>query len=297
MISIIISTRNPNQLASILENIEATIGVDYEIIAVENSSGTTGLCRLYNESANKAKYDFLCFMHEDILFHTNNWGDILIKLLNIQDTGLVGVIGATYKSRAPSPWWISNYTLEKKFYRGNILQHSSKGLKLDRYSDFDAPTQSESEVVVLDGVWVCCSKKKWSEVMFDEKFDKFHFYDLDISLNMHQRGYKNVVTYDVLIEHFSSGNIDANWIIASQNFYFKWRYYLPVGVINLSHKEKNRIERVSLINQLTEIQKNKVKSFFWFYWWGILVSLSPFNIRSFLFLKTYLKFLFSSNNS
>lgn len=73
MISIIICSKNKDLLKDVSANIELTIGVPYEIIAIENNKGEFGICKAYNDGASKAKYDIFCFMHEDISFETQNW--------------------------------------------------------------------------------------------------------------------------------------------------------------------------------------------------------------------------------
>ena len=77
MISIIISSANSKQLEEVSQNVAQTIGVPYEIISFNNADGSMGICEVYNKGTAKAKYDLLCFMHEDLLFKTMDWGKVV----------------------------------------------------------------------------------------------------------------------------------------------------------------------------------------------------------------------------
>ena len=48
---------------------------------------------MYNESGSKAIYPLLCFMHEDILIETKDWGELIGKHLERKETGMIGVAG------------------------------------------------------------------------------------------------------------------------------------------------------------------------------------------------------------
>src|ERR1700749_695104 len=105
MISVIISSVSPAYLEQVIKNVEDTIGVDHEIIAFDNRDGKKGICEIYNQGIGKARYDILCFMHEDIRILTANWGQAIQKTFNQNpDFGLLGIAGSDYKSLAPSGW-------------------------------------------------------------------------------------------------------------------------------------------------------------------------------------------------
>lgn len=104
MVTIIISSYQPHYLETLKTNLEQTIGVPYELIAIENK-GIMGICSAYNLGASKAKFPYLCFIHEDISFKTQNWSHPLIERFETNDkTGLIGVAGGKYKSLSPSIW-------------------------------------------------------------------------------------------------------------------------------------------------------------------------------------------------
>ena len=105
MLSIIICTRNLAALAAVSQSVAATVGVEYEIVAVDNSAGHYSICAAYNEGAGRARYELLCFMHEDIRFHTIGWGSTVAEILADATVGVLGVTGGMYQLSAPAAWW------------------------------------------------------------------------------------------------------------------------------------------------------------------------------------------------
>jgi len=234
MISVIICSANKNLLNQVSENISATIGVPYEIISTDNSEGKQGICSVYNRGILKAQYDILCFMHEDVLIKTNNWGQVITDAFK-QDSnlGLLGVIGSSYKSVTPSGWG----GLGPNTYYSNLIQHHKHSNKPSKHHFRNPKNEKLSRVACVDGVWLCTPKKIVSQFMFDEiNFTGFHVYDLDLSLAIGQK-YKVAVTYDVLLEHFSEGSFDKNWMLDSIKLHEKWNNILPINCESLSRDQ------------------------------------------------------------
>ncbi|TAN12868.1 MAG: hypothetical protein EPN37_14685 [Chitinophagaceae bacterium] len=235
MISIIICSKDPRQLSLVVGNIRETIGIPYEIIAIENSSGKYGIGEAYNNGAKKAKYKYLCFIHEDIEFSNVGWGRNIISHFKDEELGLIGVAGSSYKSKIPSGWGGI-----QQFDYCNVYQE-------DKASDFSHlysnPRNEEiSRVVVLDGVFLAVQKKVWEEVNFDQDiFTGFHCYDLDFSLRVLDH-YEVAVVYDIVIRHFSVGRFDNEWLRWSLILQKKFKHKLPVfiqdyGKINITKSD------------------------------------------------------------
>ena len=70
MISIIICSRKPDISDVLKQNIKETIGTDYELIVIDNSHNKYSIFSAYNEGLTLASGDVLCYMHEDLFFHT-----------------------------------------------------------------------------------------------------------------------------------------------------------------------------------------------------------------------------------
>jgi hypothetical protein len=206
MISIIISSYIPYYYSALEKNIAETVGVPYEIIRIENPS-LMGICEAYNKGADKAIYDNLLFIHEDILFHTQDWGNKLINHLNIENTGIIGLAGSSYVSTAPSSWTVSD-----KYNSVNILQGNKNN---SEYFLIQTTKENRNKVFAVDGVFLGIKKENYNQFKFNENLLKgFHGYDLDFSLRISKK-LQNYVINDILIQHFSGGNLDKNWLDAN----------------------------------------------------------------------------------
>jgi hypothetical protein len=64
-------------------------------------------------------------------------------------------------------------------------------------------------------------------VRFDDVlFDRFHFYDLDICMQI-RKTHRIIVTPDILVKHQSGGSFNNEWFTYAQRFARKYRTDLP----------------------------------------------------------------------
>jgi hypothetical protein len=241
MISVIICSASEEDLVRVKESIIHTIGVEHEIIAIDNSQSGKGICTIYNEGTRLAKFPILCFMHEDIEFVSQDWGREVINLFMDERIGLVGVAGGGYKSLVPSSWY--NYHLQQNggFYC-NVIQGFKHTGGADQHDYRNPRNETQSCVACVDGCWFCTRKEVAIRFPFDEKLlHKFHGYDIDFSIAVSQ-AYKTVVTYKVLFRHFSEGNFNKTWMDEIIKVHKKWSRILPVNVDNLPEDQLKRIE-------------------------------------------------------
>jgi hypothetical protein len=230
MISVIICSVNPVSLANIKKNIQETIGIPYEIIDIDNSKNQYGICKAYNEGGAKARFPILCFMHEDISFETQHWGDLVCRHLADDSTGLLGIAGGDAKSLVPSSWSVPIISNEI-----NLVQHyKSNKAPVERIVTTNPNVPGpKKKVVALDGVWLCTKKEVFDQFKFDEiNFAGFHGYDIDYSLQVNTR-YDLYVVFDIVIHHFSEGTPDKKWIDSAIRVSSKWKHRLPVSVYHL----------------------------------------------------------------
>ena len=238
MISIIVCSRDDHYYSQLEENILKTIGCAYELVKIDNKQNDYNIFEAYNEGVKKSKGEILCFCHEDILYHTHDWGLKVKEHFKNEEVGLIGIIGGTALPKVPSPWW-NNELLNTHLV--NAIQHWRKGVVPEKHyrkllenrenvsRDFHSPNGRNLEpAVAVDGLWFCIRKELFDHISFDElTYPGFHCYDLDISLQSLQHK-KNAVVFDILIEHFSEGSINEAWFRASLAFNRKWKDLLPV---------------------------------------------------------------------
>lgn len=230
MISIIICSRNSDIPAELKQNIADTIGCDYELVVIDNSRNQYSIFQAYNEGVERAKGEILCFIHDDVVFHTNGWGKVIEALfLAHEDFGGIGVLGGHLL-----PFQESYYLLSS----GNIMQLQNDGkVEMELRNDhFDK--DGLDEVAALDGLLMAVPKELFlvKGVRFDETYGGFHMYDLDFSMQLREIGYKCVVTNNILVEHRTriTGVLESDSFKRElHKFYKKWEGAFPV-VVGLS---------------------------------------------------------------
>lgn len=229
MFSIICCSVHPEAAAALERNIAATIGVPFEFIAFDNRELGYGLCKVYNHCAAQAKYDYLCFAHEDICFATQGWGELITNQLCLPNTGVVGFAGSILKLRRLTGWNTCGCDL-----RANYVQHMRGGRHPRRVN----PDRVDfSPVVTLDGLCLFVRRDVWDSVHFDEAaFTGFHCYDLDFSMAVACH-YTNYVCHTVLVEHFSEGSFSTEWVGGMKHLHEKWADRLPMTAVPLTSKQ------------------------------------------------------------
>jgi hypothetical protein len=255
MISIIISSANKSLLTQVSQNIENTIGITYELIALDNSGGNKGICEVY---------DFLCFMHEDVNMKTANWGQVVLDIFaQNPGIGLIGLAGSSYRPLSPCAW--NGHGSE--YYYLNVFQHYKHISRESGLTYHNPGVKKLAPVVSVDGVWFCTTKALAYKYPFDQSIKGFHGYDLDFSLSIRQE--KNVaVTFDILLEHFSDGKCDEIWLENIVQLYDKWFQHFPIQLEPMTKSERISIERrtfkyfIALLAQ-SNLSLNVANHFLW----------------------------------
>ncbi|WP_157972218.1 glycosyltransferase [Pleomorphovibrio marinus] len=241
MISIVICSVSPEQLSRVKANIQETIGLPYEIVAIDNRRNPRGITTVYNEGARKSQYEQVCFVHEDVQFNTAGWGKVLLDHFKDPELGLVGVAGATHKPKMLSGWGAQGLAL--RYAKMNFIQHFPASGLAPAHQYQNSENEELAQVACLDGLFLATKKSIIEEIPFDENLLKgFHGYDMDISIAI-GRKYKVAVTYCILVEHFSGGSLNKEWLESALLIHRKWRHVLPVSLSAISKKEKAICEK------------------------------------------------------
>ncbi|RYZ29584.1 MAG: hypothetical protein EOO10_05855 [Chitinophagaceae bacterium] len=255
MVSIVVSSYKEQYFTSFETNVGKTIGLPYEIIKIDNP-GLMGICEAYNKGARMAKYEILCFAHEDIEMVTPDWGRIIQRYFE-QDTnlGVVGIAGSQYKSFAPSGWQPG---MGDDFIHCNLLQAYTYSEKDTELIYMNPSKEKFPKVVCVDGVWFCTKKSIVLEHPFDEDtFQNFHCYDLDFSLSLFGK-YDLRVTYDVLLKHYSEGNYgNPLWVEESIKLYRKWQHKAPFQIVSVPPKKSRSVELATFIGFISMMRHSK----------------------------------------
>jgi glycosyltransferase involved in cell wall biosynthesis len=232
LISIIICSRSGSLSPALKKNIEETIGIVHEIILIDNSDNRYSIFQAYNKGVEKSRFPYLCFMHDDIIYHTNNWGVKVVEHFADEKTGAIGISGTPYMPYLPGSWWCS------KLVNINVLPANLQNEQLILHK-YPPTSGNKNKVIVLDGVWFCIPKLLFKRVSFDEvNYTGFHFYDVDITMQVSQGGYDIFCVFDIAIQHFSKAYMNKTWQQNALAFNKKWQPALPAACIPLTYSER-----------------------------------------------------------
>lgn len=208
MISIIVCSVNLVCFEKLKFSISETIGIDYEIIKINNTIEKLSIAKAYNNGAKSAKYSKLVFIHEDIIFHTKNWGFTLVSFFNtLNNPGILGIAGSSYIPIVPSDWWVS----DQRYLHTNFLSNN-KEIKNGKGKLKSLGIQEPKKVFALDGMFLAMNKSVWEEFQFDESLPGFHGYDTSICYRV-SKTFQNYFIPELLIEHFSKGYPNETWLL------------------------------------------------------------------------------------
>jgi Glycosyltransferase like family len=236
MISVLICSTNTDLFKQVTQNITESIGTAFEILHFNNKLAKKGICAVYNQLAKEAQYSILCFVHEDVMFKTAGWGEILLKtFLESEQVGLVGIAGSKYKSRYYSGWFTNLKTLDCASY---IHQYPGS---IEHVRLTPDNSNAAQEVVCIDGVFMCCRKNVWKENPFDDQLLKgFHFYDIDFSLRIAQKN-EVLVIYDLELIHITSGGDYGNaWVTEAIKYHLAKQNELPFSKILVDNAQADK---------------------------------------------------------
>lgn len=224
MISIIICSTHTATSPKLEANIAQTIGVSYEIVHIDNSLGRYSICQAYNIGAERAKGDILCFMHEDIRFHSSHWGERVETYLSASEVGMLGVAGATLVPARGDWRFVDSEYHVNRLIQGFVTPSGHYDVAGQNWK----ATGQLRPVAILDGVWFCIRKDLFPPLKFDQnQFPSFHLYDSDISMQVNALGEKLCVCDDIILEHFSEGTFSESFSVGLDDFLQKWRDSLP----------------------------------------------------------------------
>jgi GT2 family glycosyltransferase len=158
---------------------EETLSVRGDIVYIRNRENL-GIAKAYNLGADTARYETLCFMHNDVFVFEKNWLEKIEGFMQRHPrSGIVGLYGARTIRRDGS-------------FRGRTILHAERGAPSLR--------REWEKVAVVDGLLLAVKKAVLQEIGgFDEGY-AHHYYDKDISMRALSRQLSNYVL-NIPFEH------------------------------------------------------------------------------------------------
>ena len=212
MISIVCVYNNETILNEYLIKSLDSATSKYELILVDNRENKfKSASEALNFGGNKAKGDYIAFIHQDIKFNSQNFLDELEAILNkTNDLGIAGMAGVSE---------------DIKGVISNIVQGES--------SDSVGKNKIEKplKVQTLDECLIVIPSSVFDRLKFDEKTcDDWHLYGVDYSLSVGELGFSAYVL-PMCIYHRSPGysmsegyDITMKKLLKKHKDNYKWIY-------------------------------------------------------------------------
>ena len=169
-----------------------------QIVFKENNKQS--LHKVYNKAIDFALQEDvqrLVLVHDDVILesYSERKLDKLFKKFDV-----IGCAGSTEASlKLPALW----HLMGGGFGSGNL--HGAVAHGDEEQKHMTAFGVYPKRVVLLDGVFLAIHRRVFEKIRFDEDCpSKWHFYDLDYSMQCHKAGFKLGVG-DILITHNSPG--------------------------------------------------------------------------------------------
>lgn len=168
MISIVCVYNDKEVLEQYLLKSLNTQSVEYELILIDNIQGKfKSAPEALNYGGNKAKSDYLMFVHQDVELKSDKWLEEIENVVNSLDNcGIAGVAGVP----------------ENEFLKSNI-ENGIPPVKPGE--EIKIPTH----VQTLDECLVIIPKSVFIEHKFDEKLLGWHLYTVDYCLSIKKQGF------------------------------------------------------------------------------------------------------------
>ena len=256
MLSVIVCSRQSSWWGLHEDHVARWVGAQHEYVRINNSDGRYNLCSAYNEGVDKSSGDILVFVHEDVSFVGKGWGQKLIDLFADETIGLVGVCGTqklladSYDwSKANVPYVKGQIYFPQAWYAaqpewvGKIVP-TENGFIHIKYSQ----EEGNADVVAVDGLFMAIRASLFDKIAFDEEtFNDFHFYDLDISMQINPLA-RLVVTKDIEVVHYSIPRyVNKTVDMYGKALLNKWADKLPIMV-----DEKHVTDNMGVTSVLAE---------------------------------------------
>ena len=255
MFSIVICSRSSDISAEAKRNLAETIGSEFELIVIDNSANCYSIFQAYNQGVRHSKGDIVCFMHDDVLFKTDHWGETIERHFHEDgQIGLIGFAGTHFLPDTPMYWYSSPFVSQRNL-------NNDQGMVEEHFHEEWFGGKHLVEVVAVDGFCFFVKKSLFDRIAYDETtFKGFHLYDMDIAMQVIQAGFKVSVCNDVLTEHSWSESKQYSKLGGDlfeynlELFAQKWHDNLPLHRgLDLPSEAFERVN--SLYRQLFEARK------------------------------------------
>ncbi len=199
-------------------------GVDIRYLRNDENLGPI---RGINQGLKASRYGYVAVIHNDVLILEEDW---LGKIISVMEKDLkIGIAGLAGRQEIHKTGCVNEATLKHN------LQNE----------DLNEPLKEDyAEVAVVDGLCFVLRRELMERIKgLDESYGYMHCYDLDISMQSIEAGFKNVVV-KIAAMHIANGGmtrklrdykelVKDDYGLLKRNckiFAKKWRHMLPLKV-------------------------------------------------------------------
>lgn len=238
MISLVIPFIDQHEITKhCIETAEKNAGQEFELIMIDNGSDEShaieyaqlhkggykyhanseniGVLPSFKQGLELSTGDIICFTHNDVLLHEENWVQKIEDAFKTPRLGLAGIFGAVGVGD-----------------NGGRIRSQSKmlGLEWGKCECHDVAWKHHSEYLdgvspatILDGVGMFFSREALESLASTDMFDDWraphHFYDRIIPLKLIDKGYK-IATIGIGFDHWSgaTANSSDKYVVSG----YKW---------------------------------------------------------------------------
>ena len=231
MISVICVYNNEDILNNWLLKSLKNQTVEFELIKIDNTRNTfKSAAEALNYGGNKARGNYIMFVHQDVDLSSNTWLEDVEKMLDsIPNLGIAGVAGVSEEEHSLG-------SRVKTIIKHGIPPRPVLDIPINSF-------QNPEKVQTLDECLVIVPRSVFNVLAFDEKMcDDWHLYAVDYCLSARKLGF-DAYAIPMFIYHQSTGILTENLfrIILSLGQYPKG-YYQTLK--KLLEKHKNQVKQI-----------------------------------------------------
>ncbi|MBW8190829.1 glycosyltransferase family protein [Neiella marina] len=210
---------------------------NYDVGLDVTTSNQQGLAALYNAKLDEYQdIDYIIFCHDDITIEDALLYEKVAQAIgehsNFSVCGVAGTRECVIGEKNLWHWMYKGFgTNAPQPFSGAVAHYIGRDNSQCHVTNFGPTPQ---RCALLDGVFLAVNVKdlQSKKVRFDDNYpSKFHFYDLDFSLECNQAGLM-LTTWPIWLIHASGGlssTKNEQWAAGNQYFIDKWTRLLGAG--------------------------------------------------------------------
>jgi len=182
---VIIDNGSRPDVKAFFDSLKNTVSIKYS-----RNDSNLGPIKGINQGIRLSEYDYVTVIHNDVIIMESGWLEKIKSIMErFNDVGIVGLAG------------------RQEIYKTGCVNEESLKHALQN-EDLNPPMEEDfSEVAVIDGLCFTMRRELLDKITgLDETYGYMHCYDLDISMQSREAGFRNMVAR-VSAMHIGNGGM------------------------------------------------------------------------------------------